>query len=72
METQDFLKIQKKTIINRVLLALGVNLTSEYPTINLHQFQTLKRMFVYRDLPNSEMIDFVIKVNEVCISFLKC
>ena len=62
IETQHFLKTQKKTITNRVLLALGVNLSSEYPVLNLHQFQTLKRMLDFRDLPNSDMVNFVIRV----------
>jgi len=60
-ETPDFLKHQKKAIINRVLLALDVNLTSEFPIINFNQFQTFKRALIYRDLPNAEMTDFVIR-----------
>jgi len=61
-ETPDFPKHQKKAIINRVLLALDVNLTNEFPILNFAQFQTLKKAIIYRDLPNAEMTEFVIKV----------
>jgi len=61
-ETPDFPKHQKKAIINRVLLALDVNLTNEFPILSFSQFQTLKKAIIYRDLPNAEMTEFVIKV----------
>lgn len=52
----------KPYILNRILLALGVNPHNELEIISWNNFLMFKKVIVNRDAPNYEIVDFVMKV----------
>ena len=63
LENYDIFKNQKKLVIKRLLLALGINIyNKEYEIITWEQFFKLKKILITKDLSNNELVSFVIKV----------
>ena len=63
LENYDIFKKQKNLVVKRLLLALGINIyNKEYEIITWEQFLKLKKILIYKDASNNELVSFVIKV----------
>ena len=63
LENYDIFKNQRKLIVERLLLALEINIyNKEYEIITWEQFFRFKKILVIKDTSNYELVCFVIKV----------
>ena len=62
VEACDLFKKIKPFIVNRILLALGINPQNQLEMITWNHFLSFKKLLVYREAQNCDIVDFVIKV----------
>lgn len=62
VESQKVLNNQKKFIVDRILLSLGLNPSNELSMVNWEKFYAFKQILVSKDAPIYDLINFMIQV----------